>query len=322
MGRHEEMSRRDEKKRREVKDEPRSPRSSPSPKRQRESPPHRKRNDSPASRRNRSPDRRRQRSRSRSPDRRGEGSLRQASRSHRNDREERRRDDNRDRDGSSRKPQVKEEVNRDDGNNEKSKLSGDASKKKEIWGKPEHWEKPKEEEIPPEEKQKVNMGLSGKLAEDTNTFRGVVIKYNEPPEAKIPKTRWRLYPFKGDESLPTLYIHRQSAYLIGRDRVVADLAVDHPSCSKQHAVIQYRSVPFTRPDGTKGRAVRPYVIDLSSGNGTFLNGDKVDPQRYYELKERDVLKFGFSSREYVILNENSADRESDDEGGEGNSPDE
>ena len=35
-----------------------------------------------------------------------------------------------------------------------------------------------------------------------------------------------------------LHIHRQSAYLIGRDRAVADILVEHPSCSKQHAAIQ------------------------------------------------------------------------------------
>lgn len=35
-----------------------------------------------------------------------------------------------------------------------------------------------------------------------------------------------------------LHIHRQSAYLVGRDRLVADIAIDHPSCSKQHAVFQ------------------------------------------------------------------------------------
>lgn len=40
-----------------------------------------------------------------------------------------------------------------------------------------------------------------------------------------------------------LHIHRQSAYLIGRDRAVVDLAVEHPSCSKQHAVIQCASPP-------------------------------------------------------------------------------
>ena len=35
-----------------------------------------------------------------------------------------------------------------------------------------------------------------------------------------------------------LHIHRQSAYLFGRDRAVVDIVLEHPSCSKQHAVIQ------------------------------------------------------------------------------------
>ncbi|XP_074539804.1 smad nuclear-interacting protein 1 [Halichoeres trimaculatus] len=174
----------------------------------------------------------------------------------------------------------------------------------------------------PAEKEQPNFGLSGALTEDTNTFRGVVIKYNEPPEARIPKRRWRLYPFKNDEPLPVMYIHRQSAYLLGRQRKIADIPIDHPSCSKQHAVFQYRLVEFTRGDGTSGRRVRPYIIDLGSGNGTYLNNQRIESQRYYELKEKDVLKFGFSSREYVLLHEFSDtaevdakhEEEEDDEG--------
>lgn len=53
-------------------------------------------------------------------------------------------------------------------------------------------------------------------------------------------------------------------------------------------------------------------MDLESANGTFLNGKKVEPRKYYELFEKDVLKFGFSSREYVLLHENSADAVEDD----------
>ncbi|XP_052042686.1 smad nuclear interacting protein 1-like [Apodemus sylvaticus] len=160
-------------------------------------------------------------------------------------------------------------------------------------------------------KEKPSFELSGALLEDTNTFRGVVIKYNEPPEARIPKKRWRLYPFKNDEALPVMYIHRQSAYLLGRHRLVADIPIDHPSCSKQHAVFQYRLVEYTRADGTLGRRVKPYIIDLCSSNGTFLNYKRIEPQRYYELKESDVLKFGFSSREYVLLHESSDTSELD-----------
>ena len=34
---------------------------------------------------------------------------------------------------------------------------------------------------------------------------------------------------------------------------IVDLAVDHPSISKQHAVLQYRLVNYEREDGTAGR---------------------------------------------------------------------
>jgi len=157
------------------------------------------------------------------------------------------------------------------------------------------------------EKEGINLGLSGALTKDVNTFNGIVIKYAEPPEARIPKRRWRFYVFKGDEVMPTLHIHRQSAYLIGRDRKVCDLPVDHPSCSKQHAAFQYRLVSKKKTDGTEGSKVLPYIIDLGSSNGTYLNNTRIEPQRYYELKEKDVVKFGYSSREYVLLHENSED---------------
>ena len=84
---------------------------------------------------------------------------------------------------------------------------------------------------------------------------------------------------------------------------MADLPIDHPSCSRQHAVLQYRLVQ---------NRVRPYIIDLGSSNGTFLNNQKIDPQKYVELMEKDVLKFGYSSREYVLLHENSQGEEEDD----------
>jgi smad nuclear-interacting protein 1 len=158
-----------------------------------------------------------------------------------------------------------------------------------------------------EEPEEPSFALSGKLTAETNTYRGVVIKYSEPAEARQPTTRWRLYQFKGDEVLPTLYVHRQSAYLIGRDRRVVDLPVDHPSCSGQHAVLQYRLVTYEKSDGSVGKRVRPYLIDLESTNGTYINNQRIESARYWELKEQDMIKFGFSSREYIILHENSKD---------------
>jgi len=173
------------------------------------------------------------------------------------------------------------------------------------WGRPSDDHSPSTDRHVKKDKEKPSLALSGKLTEDTNTFRGVVIKYNEPPEARKPKKHWRFYPFKGDTTLPVLHLHRQSAFLLGRDRRVADIPIDHPSCSKQHAALQFRLVEFTRADGRLGRRVRPYVIDLGSANGTHVNGQRIEPQRYVELFEKDVVKFGFSSREYVLLHDSS-----------------
>ena len=57
-----------------------------------------------------------------------------------------------------------------------------------------------------------------------------------------------------------------------------------------------------------------YIIDLGSGNGTFLNIKHIEPQRYYEFKEKDVLKFEFSSRECLapwVSDNSELDRKGD-----------
>lgn len=170
--------------------------------------------------------------------------------------------------------------------------------RKHEWGREEDRVKEEEEPI---EKQEPNFGLSGKLAAETNTVKGVELKYNEPPEAAKPKQKWRLYVFKGKEQIDLLHIHRQSSYLIGRDRVVTDIPIDHPSCSKQHAAIQYREVDDKDGNGKPKKTIKPFIIDLEATNGTFLNGERIPSTRFVELKATDVLKFGTSTRDYVLL---------------------
>lgn len=93
------------------------------------------------------------------------------------------------------------------------------------------------------EESAPNFGLSGKLAEESRKVKGVVVKFSEPPEARKPDMRWRLYIFKGGDAVgEPIPIHRQSCYLFGRDRAIADIPTDHPSCSKQHSALQFRSV--------------------------------------------------------------------------------
>ncbi|EME40399.1 hypothetical protein DOTSEDRAFT_75011 [Dothistroma septosporum NZE10] len=159
-------------------------------------------------------------------------------------------------------------------------------------------------EAPPE-KQKPNFKPTGLLAKEANTVAGTntVLKYHEPSEARKPpsKEAWRMYVFKGKDLVDTIYLHQKSAWLIGRDDNVTDLHLEHPTISKQHAVIQFRHRTTTNEYGDKSSKVKPYLIDLDSTKGTTLNGKKVEGSRYTELLDQDVVTFGGSEREYVMM---------------------
>jgi len=118
--------------------------------------------------------------------------------------------------------------------------------------------------------------------------------------------RWIIYILKDDIVFGDPFpIYNSSCYLIGRERRVVDLPTDHPSCSGQHAVLQHRNFKFENFETDIIQVVRPYIMDLNSMNGTFLNGQKIEPEKYYEIFEKDVIKFGQSSREYLLLHSNS-----------------
>ena len=158
---------------------------------------------------------------------------------------------------------------------------------------------------PPVEKQKPNYKPTGLLAKEANTVAGTttVLKYHEPVEARKPpaKEAWRMYVFKKKDLLDTIYLHSRSAWLLGRDEKVTDYLLEHPSVSKQHAVVQFRYRMETNEFGDKISRVKPYLLDLESANGTKLNGKAVEPRRYVELVDGDLVGFGESEREYVLM---------------------
>lgn len=82
---------------------------------------------------------------------------------------------------------------------------------------------------------------------------------------------------------------------------MVDIPTEHPSCSKQHAVLQFRYTEKKDEWGEKKGGVKPYVIDLDSANGTRVNGEKVPERRYVEVRSGDVVTLGESTREYVLM---------------------
>lgn len=161
---------------------------------------------------------------------------------------------------------------------------------------------------PPKPKEQPNFSHSGSLAKASNSVQQadgstITLKYHEPPEARKPpaKDDWKLFVFKGDDVVDTVGLSARSCWLVGRETAVVDLAAEHPSISKQHAVLQFRHVEKRNEFGDRIGRVKPYLIDLESANGTELNGKKVADSRYVELRDKDVVKFGHSTREYVVM---------------------
>ena len=185
-------------------------------------------------------------------------------------------------------------------------------------------------EQPEPEPEKPNFGLSGALAQDTrkgNMQDGVAMKHCEPEESRLPDLAWRAYMFDGDKEPGTVELYSRSAFLVGREETEAEddggnpfstkgngsviqIQVNHSSVSGQHAVVQFRGMERKQPlaeDGilvaprTFDLDIKPYLMDLESTTGTFLNGKKIEAARYYELYDEDVVNFGKSNVEYVIM---------------------
>lgn len=253
----------------------------------------RRRSKSPntSSRRTRSQDRRRDRSRER------DGGERARRRS-RDGTKHRRREDKH---ISREKDDGKEEKGREGNARSVVKRDGPLPSQEASWAvtNGEEPEKPKEQR---------NFGTSGLLAAASNSVQqadgtSITLKYHEPADARkpSPKDVWKLYVFKGEDVVDTIDLGARSCWLVGRDIAVVDLRAEHPSISKQHAVLQFRYIEKRNEFGDKTGKVKPYIIDLESANGTILNGEKIPDSRYLELRHKDMVQFGESTREYVVM---------------------
>lgn len=91
------------------------------------------------------------------------------------------------------------------------------------------------------------------------------------------------------------FVHPDAQWTIGRDRRKSSLVLTDPRLSRSHACISY---DFGQQQF--------YVSDLSSTNGTFINGEQVFQRRY--LKDGDRIRLGglsFTFFTYAMLPQSS-----------------
>jgi smad nuclear-interacting protein 1 len=157
------------------------------------------------------------------------------------------------------------------------------------------------------ERELPNYDVSGLLEKDLHMVNGVYVKWLEPcnliPFGALSKCiagrQCKLFVFKDSKPVGGTEgrwdLTKSSAFLFGRDRAsrAVDIPLDHPSSSGQHAVVCHCA--------TGGGEAAPFIVDLASTNGTFLNGRRLRPFEYSELHHQDVIRFGLSTREWVLV---------------------
>ena len=130
--------------------------------------------------------------------------------------------------------------------------------------------------------------------EETKTKTGFGL--DEPPWGGVGESSdppYSLTILKDGIVKDTVDLSKKSRYVFGRNHD-CDIQIEHPSCSRYHAVLQYCVVE--KDMRKKGF----YIYDTGSTHGTVLNKVKVKPKVYNRVRVGYQLKFGGSTRLYII----------------------
>ena len=122
------------------------------------------------------------------------------------------------------------------------------------------------------------------------------LKYKEPWWSATPpaEENCSLEVLKNGCIILTLDLNDKAYHVFGR-LPLCDIVLEHPSISRYHALIQYRG----ETDGDRTLSGF-YLYDLGSTHGTVVNKNKIKAKTYYRLKVGYVIKFGGSSRLFIL----------------------
>lgn len=124
--------------------------------------------------------------------------------------------------------------------------------------------------------------------EERKTDPNIPHMYQPPFWSGRPSSHFTLELIRDGVSKGAIPLHKKSWYLFGR-APICDIELDHPTVSRQHAVIQYRK---------NGDA---YLFDLGSTHGTFIGKKKLLPNTYVQIQQgNNLIRFGNSTRSYIL----------------------
>lgn len=121
----------------------------------------------------------------------------------------------------------------------------------------------------------------------------VVLPYLEPPWSGLCQTKYYLEILKNGKIIGKVDLMEKPFYVFGR-LASCDVQMEHPSLSRYHSVLQFCG----KPDNLHHMGW--YIYDLESTHGTLINKTKVRPRSFTRLRVGHVIKFGGSTRLYIL----------------------
>eukprot|EP00731_Ephydatia_muelleri_P009500 Em0005g86a len=133
------------------------------------------------------------------------------------------------------------------------------------------------------------------------------LSYIEPRWSGKPTSPHSLTVIKNGAVVDEIDLSEKPYHVFGR-LPTCDIAMDHPSISRFHTILQCRPVSSDKggkDDNHTLFSTEPweagfYVYDLGSTHGTFLNKTRIQPRSYYRVRVGQMVRLGGSSRLYVL----------------------
>ncbi|XP_037798611.1 kanadaptin-like [Penaeus monodon] len=122
--------------------------------------------------------------------------------------------------------------------------------------------------------------------------KSVPVPYKEPKWSGVPNDNYSFEVLKSGTIVETIALNKPF-FVIGR-LAQCDITMEHPSISRFHCVIQYRSV------AAEEASCGFYAYDLGSTHGSFHNKHQMKPHTYYRLRVGHMIKLGGSTRMMIL----------------------
>jgi protein phosphatase 1D len=105
----------------------------------------------------------------------------------------------------------------------------------------------------------------------------IPLPYKEPKWSGISSEAYGFEVLKSGKILENIHLNSKPFYVFGR-LSTCDIHMAHPTISRYHAVLQYRS------EESENNPIGFYIYDLGSTHGTFLNKNRIKSNMYIRVQ--------------------------------------